>query len=192
MEVERYVTSTTSRRPSRLKMTTPNPIDVRVGVRLRLRRNMLGLSQEKLGEAIGLTFQQVQKYERGANRIGASRLHELSRVLDVPISFFFDDTDPVRAPATGGFAEPPAETFESDPLRRQETIELVQAYFSIEDAAVRRRLLDLAKVLAAGSDAAADKPAGQTGRRGRQKRSLPEPDDGPDSSIGDLRKRQAS
>jgi transcriptional regulator with XRE-family HTH domain len=67
----------------------PNPIDVHVGSRVRLRRNMLGLSQEKLGEAIGLTFQQVQKYERGANRIGASRLHDLSRVLDVPVSFFF-------------------------------------------------------------------------------------------------------
>jgi transcriptional regulator with XRE-family HTH domain len=129
---------------------------------------MLGLSQEKLGEAIGLTFQQVQKYERGANRIGASRLHELSRVLDVPISFFFDDTDPVRAPAMGGFAEPPAETFEADPLRKQETIELVRAYFSIEDAAVRRRLLDLAKVLAAGGDAVSDKPAPETGRRSRR------------------------
>jgi transcriptional regulator with XRE-family HTH domain len=99
-------------------METPNPIDIRVGARLRLRRNMLGLSQEKLGEAIGLTFQQVQKYERGANRIGASRLHELSRVLDVPVSFFLDDTNPVRAPAMGGFSEPPAEAFESDPLRK--------------------------------------------------------------------------
>ena len=118
---------------------------------------MLGLSQEKLGEAIGLTFQQVQKYERGANRIGASRLHQLSRVLDVPISFFFDDTDPVRAPAMGGFAEPPPEVFESDPLRREETIELVRAYFSIVDAAVRRRLLDLAKALATGSDGNAEK-----------------------------------
>ena len=133
-------------------------MDVRVGARLRLRRNMLGLSQEKLGEAIGLTFQQVQKYERGANRIGASRLHELSRVLDVPVSFFFDATDPVRAPATGGFAEPLAETSETDPLRKQETIELVQAYFSIEDAAVRRHLLDLARALAAGSDITAEKP----------------------------------
>src|SRR5919107_2466534 len=94
------------RRPGRPKMETPNPIDVRVGarLRLRLRRNMLGLSQEKLGEAIGLSFQQVQKYERGANRIGASRLYELSRVLDVPVTFFFEDNDPVRAPAMGGFA----------------------------------------------------------------------------------------
>src|SRR5919205_1644806 len=141
------------RRPGRPKMDTPNPIDVRVGARLRLRRNMLGLSQEKLGEAIGLTFQQVQKYERGANRIGASRLHELSRVLDVPISFFFDDTDPVRAPAMGGFAEPPAEAFDADPLRKQETVELVRAYSAIENATVRRRLLDLAKSLGTESDA---------------------------------------
>ena len=88
-----------TRRPGRRKGDKPNPIDVHVGSRVRLRRNMLGLSQEKLGEAIGLTFQQVQKYERGANRIGASRLHDLSRVLDVPVSFFFDDMDPVRAPA---------------------------------------------------------------------------------------------
>ena len=147
-------------------METPNPIDVRVGARLRLRRNMLGLSQEKLGEAIGLTFQQVQKYERGANRIGASRLHELSRVLDVPISFFFDDTDPVRAPAMGGFAEPAAEAFESDPLRKRETVELIRAYFSIEDGTVRRRLLDLAKALAAESDAGGDKPSGGPAKRG--------------------------
>jgi transcriptional regulator with XRE-family HTH domain len=108
---------------------------------------MLGLSQEKLGEAISLTFQQVQKYERGANRIGASRLHELSWVLDVPV--FFDDVDPVRAPAIpGGFSEPPAEPFESDPMRKRETVELVEAYYAIEDAAVRRRLLELARALA--------------------------------------------
>ena len=88
-----------TRRPGRQKGDKPSPIDVHVGSRVRLRRNMLGLSQEKLGGAIGLTFQQVQKYERGANRIGASRLHDLSQVLDVPVSFFFDDMDPVRAPA---------------------------------------------------------------------------------------------
>jgi transcriptional regulator with XRE-family HTH domain len=137
------------RRPGRPKIGIPNPIDVRVGARLRLRRNMLGLSQEKLGEMIGLTFQQVQKYERGANRIGASRLYELSRVLDVPVSFFFEDTDPVHAPATGGFAELPAEGLESNLLSRPETIELVRAYFAIEDATVRQRLLDLVKALAA-------------------------------------------
>ena len=129
-------------------METPNPIDIRVGARLRLRRNMLGLSQEKLGEAIGLTFQQVQKYERGANRIGASRLHELSQVLNVPVSFFFDDTDPVRAPAMGDVAEPPADAFKSDPLRKQETIELARTYLAIENAAVRQRFRDLVKAIA--------------------------------------------
>jgi hypothetical protein len=89
-------------------------------------------------------------------------------VLDVPVSFFFDDTDPVRAPAMGGFSEPPAEAFESDPLRKQETVELVRAYFSIEDAAVRRRLLDLAKALAVGGEALAERPAAEPGKRGRR------------------------
>jgi transcriptional regulator with XRE-family HTH domain len=110
---------------------------------------MLGLSRASLGEAIGLTFQQVRKYERGANRIGASRLHKLSQVLDVPVSFFFDDTDPVRAPATGGFAEPPDEAFESDPLRKPETIELVRAYCAIKNATVRQRFCELVKALTA-------------------------------------------
>ena len=158
-----------ARRPSRQKSDKPNPIDVQVGSRVRLRRNMLGLSQEKLGTAIGLTFQQVQKYERGANRIGASRLHELSRVLDVPVSFFFDDMDPVRAPAIpGGFAEPPAEAFDSDPMRRRETVELVDAYYAVEDAAVRRRLLDLARALAAEGERAADKTPARPLRRPRR------------------------
>ena len=161
--------SRSGRRPSRQKSDKPNPIDVQVGSRVRLRRNMLGLSQEKLGTAIGLTFQQVQKYERGANRIGASRLHELSRVLDVPVSFFFDDVDPVRAPAIpGGFAEPPAEAFESDPLRRRETIELVEAYYAVEDPAVRRRLLDLARALAAEGERTADKAPARPLRRPRR------------------------
>src|SRR3954452_1664995 len=118
------------RRRGRPRIETPNPIDVLVGTRLRLRRNMLGLSQQRLGEAVGLTFQQVQKYERGANRIGASRLHELSQVLDIPVSFFFDDTDPVRAPAVGGFSGPPTKDFETDTLRRPETLELARAYWA--------------------------------------------------------------
>jgi transcriptional regulator with XRE-family HTH domain len=140
------------RPPGRRKSDRANPVDVHVGSRVRMRRNMLGLSQEKLGEAIGLTFQQVQKYERGANRIGASRLHELSQVLDVPVSFFYDETDPVRAPAIPtGFEETPQEGFDSDPLRKRETIELIGAYYEIADAAVRRRLFELAKVLAAGT-----------------------------------------
>ena len=145
------------RRPGRRKSDGPHPIDVHVGSRVRLRRNMLGLSQEKLGEAIGLTFQQVQKYERGANRIGASRLMELSSVLDVPVSFFFDETDPVRAPAIPmGFEETPQEGFDSDPMRKRETVELIGAYYEIEDNSVRRRLFDLAKALVTGAASPAD------------------------------------
>jgi transcriptional regulator with XRE-family HTH domain len=136
------------RRRGRPRIETPNPIDVLVGTRLRLRRNMLGLSQQRLGEAVGLTFQQVQKYERGANRIGASRLHELSQVLNIPVSFFFDDTDPVRAPAMGGFTESSVGTFEADPLRKQEMIELVRAYLAIDNATVRQRFRDLVKAIA--------------------------------------------
>src|SRR6187200_1628433 len=113
----------------------PNPIDVHVGSRVRLRRTLLGMSQEKLGEAIGLTFQQVQKYERGANRIGASRLFDLSRVLDVPVSFFFDDmpADPDSIPTAdgsiGGFGEEKSSSFEPDPMAKRETLELVRAYY---------------------------------------------------------------
>jgi transcriptional regulator with XRE-family HTH domain len=128
---------------------------------------MLGLSQEKLGAMIRLTFQQVQKYERGANRIGAGRLHELSRVLDVPVSFFFNDTDPVRAPAMGGFAEPPAEAFKTDPLHKREMLELLQVYSAIKDARVRQHLLDFVKALASESDAITEKPLARAVRASR-------------------------
>src|SRR5436309_10080749 len=128
-----------TRRPGRRKGDMPNPIDVHVGSRVRLRRNMLGLSQEKLGEAIGLTFQQVQKYERGANRIGASRLHDLSRVLDVPVSFFFDDMDPERASAIpAGFAERAAGAFDPDPLRWADTSQLVMRHYRMDGRALGR------------------------------------------------------
>src|ERR687886_2352058 len=89
-------------RRGRRKLEGPHPTDVHVGARVRLRRTLLGMSQEKLGEALGLTFQQVQKYERGANRIGASRLFDLSRVLDVPIGFFFDDMPDSLTGTQGG------------------------------------------------------------------------------------------
>jgi transcriptional regulator with XRE-family HTH domain len=156
------------RATGRRKADKPDPIDIQVGSRVRLRRNMLGMSQEKLGEAIGLTFQQIQKYERGANRIGASRLHELSRVLDVPVAFFYDDLDPVRAPAIpGGFAEPAVEGFESDPLRKQETLDLVEAYYAIRDPAIRRRFQELAKTLAAHEEPALETEGAPAVRRGR-------------------------
>lgn len=138
----------------------PNPIDVHVGSRVRLRRTLLGMSQEKLGEALGLTFQQVQKYERGANRVGASRLFDLSRVLDVPVSFFFDDMSdqlktqtPALIAGAGELAESPTH-FEHDPMAKRETLELVRAYYRITDPQVRKRVYELAKALADSADAA--------------------------------------
>jgi len=157
------------RRPGRRRSETPHPIDVHVGSRVRLRRLMLSMSQEQLGASIGLTFQQVQKYERGANRIGSSRLYYLGRVLDVPIEFFYSDVDPVRAPAMpGGFAEPPAAAFDADPLRKRETIELVEAYYAIADPAVRRRLFELARALAAESENPPSGPRRRASKRPRR------------------------
>lgn len=134
----------------------PNPVDVHVGKRVRLRRTLLGISQEKLGDAIGLTFQQVQKYERGANRIGSSRLFDLSRVLDVPVSFFFDDMPPEiadsSAVANTDSIAPAGDSGDADPLAKRETLELVRAYYRIKDPAVRKKLFDLTKSLAETDD----------------------------------------
>jgi len=130
----------------------PSPIDVHVGARIRLRRTLLGMSQERLGEALGLTFQQVQKYERGVNRVGASRLFDLSRVLDVPISFFFDDMPDSLSSSFGGQSgrrsssfPDTQEGFGDDTLNRRETLELVRAYYRITDPAIRKRVFDLIK-----------------------------------------------
>lgn len=132
----------------------PSPIDVHVGGRVRLRRTLMGMSQERLGEALGLTFQQVQKYERGVNRIGASRLFDLARVLDVPIGFFFDDMPDGMGGTTSGLSRRTAsgfadsqDSFEDDTLHRRETLELVRAYYRITDPAVRKRVFDLIKSL---------------------------------------------
>ena len=122
-------------------------MDVYVGGRVRQRRTMLGMSQEKLGEALGLTFQQVQKYERGANRIGASRLYQISEVLDVPINFFFEGISPSLTKKRGktALAEAQAE-YDHDPMAKRET-ELVRSYYKIKDPKVRRRISDLIKQL---------------------------------------------
>ena len=131
----------------------PNPIDVHVGSRVRLRRTLLGMSQEKLGEAIGLTYQQVQKYERGSNRIGASRLFDLARVLDVPVGFFFDDmSDDVAACSPGQSKGIARETVNvgPDPMAKRETLELVRAYYKIQDASVRKSIFEFIKALARG------------------------------------------
>ncbi|MBT3306147.1 MAG: helix-turn-helix transcriptional regulator [Alphaproteobacteria bacterium] len=136
----------------RLPPGVPNPVDIHVGSRVRLRRTLLGLSQEKLGDAVGLTFQQIQKYERGANRIGASRLFQLCNILDVPITFFFDEMPgglkTAEAQVVRGLQEQEQKTLQLDPLARRETLELVRAYYKIADPKVRRRLFELTKSLA--------------------------------------------
>src|SRR5712671_3632970 len=144
------------RRAGRRKADQPHPIDVHVGARVRLRRTMQRMSQEKLAAALGLTFQQVQKYERAANRISASRLYHLCRILGVRVGFFYEGLRAGHA-ANPGFAEAPAELFESDPLHQHETIELVEAYYAITDPGVRRRLYDLARALAADSERSSDR-----------------------------------
>jgi len=125
-----------------------NPVDVHVGHRLRLRRALMGISQEKLGEAVGLTFQQIQKYERGTNRIGASRLYQFSCILDISVSFFFDDMpESLKTPEgqQAGLSDGEQDGIDRDPMARRETLELVRAYYRIPDPIVRKRLLDLAR-----------------------------------------------
>ena len=131
----------------------PHPVDVHAGARLKQRRKLLGITQTNLGDAIGLTFQQVQKYERGANRIGASRLLALARALDVPIEYFFEEMPPevaasLSAPKRrGGAKKLPG--YELDPMAKRETLELVRAYYKIEDADVRQRVSQLTKAMGA-------------------------------------------
>lgn len=141
---------------TRGKRGRSNQVDAHVGSRVRMRRTLLGLSQEKLGDALGLTFQQVQKYERGANRIGASRLYQLTRILDVPVSFFFDEMDEPEAGSPKGIAiglAEGADTFDRDPMAKRETLELVRSYYKITDPKVRRRVFELVKALGkAGQD----------------------------------------
>ena len=134
----------------RRKADTPHPVDIHVGARVRLRRIELGMSQERLAAELGLTFQQVQKYERAANRISASRLYHIGKVLDIKVPFFYEGYS--DAGSLSGFAEPPAEAFQSDLLQRRDTIELVNAFYAIDNPTLRRQLLDLAKGLAVGGE----------------------------------------
>lgn len=130
----------------------PNPIDIHVGSRVRLRRTMLGMSQEKLGEALGITFQQIQKYEKGTNRVGASRLQNISTILNVPVSFFFEDAP--GDPSTGqpGMAEANSSNYVVDFLSSSEGLQLNRAFIKIPDPKVRRKLVDLVKALASEPD----------------------------------------
>ncbi len=149
--------STALKTPARPPLGTPRPVDVHVGQRLRQRRTLLGMSQEKLGEAVCLTFQQIQKYERGANRIGASRLFQLGQVLDVSVSYFFEEMPGDVKKTRGDYAAPEntgnVETVQAgDPMARRETLELVRAYYRIEDPKVRKRVFELTKSIANASD----------------------------------------
>lgn len=136
----------------RTPMGEPNPIDIHVGKRIRIRRNLLGWSQEKLGDMLGLTFQQVQKYEKGLNRVSASRLWDFSVVLEIPVSFFYDDMGKdIAKQSPRMFSNPDADltlredmaSFNIDPLRKQETLELVRAYYKINNRQAAKHLYDL-------------------------------------------------
>ncbi len=132
----------------------PTWVDVHVGQRVRQRRTLLGYSQERLAEALDLTFQQVQKYERGANRVGAGRLFELSKALDVPVTYFFEDLPdtPTAEPSGPRMLEEAQQRYEGDPMAQRETMLLVRAYYGVNDPVLRRRLLDLIRSLGAPAD----------------------------------------
>ncbi len=129
----------------------PHPVDVHVGGRVRLRRRLLGMSQSDLGKALGVTFQQIQKNERGFNRIGASRLFQLSHVLDVPLSYFFDDMPDLGSDIMPSLSETKQEGFEPDPMDKRETLELVRAYYRNRDPKVRNALRRLVIATAKGA-----------------------------------------
>lgn len=126
----------------------PNPIDIHVGTRVRLRRTMLGLSQEKLGDSLGITFQQIQKYEKGSNRIGASRLQKLSEILKTPISFFFEDAPSSEKTMVGGLSEADSPNYLVDFLSTSEGLQLNKAFANIKDPKVRKKIIDLVCSLA--------------------------------------------
>jgi transcriptional regulator with XRE-family HTH domain len=127
----------------------PNPIDKYVGSRVRMRRMMLGMSQEKLGNALGLTFQQVQKYEKGTNRIGASRVQQISNILQVPVSFFFDGA-PDISQRTEGLSEAPSPLYIADFLATSDGLALTRAFMRIDDARLRRKIVELVEQMAGG------------------------------------------
>jgi transcriptional regulator with XRE-family HTH domain len=142
------VNSAAATQAGQVAKKVPNPIDRHVGSRVRMRRMMLGMSQEKLGDALGLTFQQVQKYEKGANRIGASRLQQISQILQVPVSFFFEGAPSQRSDRVEGFSEAPSPAYVSDFLATSDGLALTKAFVRIKDAKLRRRIVDLVEQIA--------------------------------------------
>lgn len=136
-----------------LQKKVPNPIDRHVGARVRMRRLLVSMSQERLGEALGITFQQIQKYEKGANRIGASRLQHIAKILGVPVEFFFDGAPSGDVGLASGFGELPQPSFVSDFMATSEGVQLTRAFVRITDGQVRRRLIDLVEALASNQPA---------------------------------------
>lgn len=130
----------------------PNPTDIHVGSRIRMRRNMLGMSQEKLGENLGITFQQIQKYEKGTNRVGASRLQAISDILGVPVSFLFEDAPGNDGAAPKGFSEDSSIAFAMEFCSSAEGLQLNRAFVKIADAKVRRKIIELVKTIAADGE----------------------------------------
>jgi transcriptional regulator with XRE-family HTH domain len=126
----------------------PNPIDKHVGSRVRMRRMMLSMSQEKLGDALGLTFQQVQKYEKGTNRIGASRLQHISQILQVPVSFFFEGAP--NMPGHAGMGDAPSPAFVNDFLATSDGLSLTKSFIKIKSSKMRRRIVELVEQMAEG------------------------------------------
>lgn len=126
----------------------PNPIDKHVGSRVRMRRMMLSMSQEKLGDALGLTFQQVQKYEKGTNRIGASRLQAIANILQVPVSFFFEGAPHSPGGHATGMSEAPSPAYVSDFLATSDGLSLTKSFMRIKSSKLRRRIVDLVEQIA--------------------------------------------
>ena len=135
-----------------LAKKAPNPTDKHVGARVRMRRMMLSMSQEKLGDALGLTFQQVQKYEKGANRIGASRLQQISSILQVPVAFFFEGAPHAPGHSASSFSEAPSPAYVSEFLATSDGLALTKAFMRIEDSKLRRRIVDLVEQIVADSE----------------------------------------
>ncbi len=129
---------------------TPNPVDLHVGARVRMRRRILGVSQEKLAEQLGLTFQQVQKYERGANRVSASKLYEIARALSTSVSYFFEGLADTASPPVEGVSESGTEQFVHEFLMTPEGVELASSFARIRQGKVRRKILDLVRALSDG------------------------------------------
>jgi transcriptional regulator with XRE-family HTH domain len=129
---------------------SPNPIDKHVGSRVRMRRMMIDMSQEKLGERLGITFQQIQKYEKGTNRIGASRLQQISTVLSVPVAFFFEGAPVPDGPTA--FSDVPSPAYVSDFLATSDGLALTKAFMKVRDPKVRRRIVELVEAIASEED----------------------------------------